>query len=100
MKTIQRLREEGYKVRVIHQRPIVEGKDGQDVYSGKGGLTVVQIKPPGSEKNYQGSARCSDKENFCRKTGRNVALGRALKAYQEDKADGAIAIAVYTPFGS
>ena len=45
----------------------------------KGGLTVVVVYPPGRAYSTMGVAECSKKDNFCKKIGRDIALGRALK---------------------
>lgn len=44
----------------------------------KGGLTLVQVEF--ADGNVaRGAARCSPRDNYCKATGRNIALGRALK---------------------
>jgi hypothetical protein len=54
----------------------------------KGGATVVELYLAGEEPNQmtfvgQGSARCSDRDNYSRRMGRTIALGRALKGTEE-----------------
>jgi hypothetical protein len=87
--TIQQLRNNGYKVRVLHNRLYngyhkwqVGAKDRAS-FSGipidpdaKGGSTQVVIDSPDG-KHYQGLAICSKKENYNKKMGVRIALGRS-----------------------
>lgn len=98
--SVHELRQQGYKVRVGHKRyqytgigpagcSLVFRKDyevSESVYGmaaipwqplPKGGLTVVEITTPEGE-TLTGVAECSVKDQFNRKIGLNIALGRAL----------------------
>lgn len=79
--TVEQLRKSGYKVRVIHTRrgktmPRLDGGMVQTV-SERGGKTVVQVRTPDGEE-LEGVAVCSVKDNFNRRLGVRIALGRAL----------------------
>lgn len=83
---IQQLRNEGYKVRVLHHR-LYNGYHKWQVgdksnYGGspidpdsKGGSTEIIIDSPSGE-HFQGVAICSKKENYNKKLGVKIALGR------------------------
>ena len=86
--TIQQLRNNGYKVRVLHNR-LYNGyhkwQVGGHEYiqrnapvdpDSKGGSTQVVIDSPSGE-HFQGLAMCSKKENYNRKMGVRIALGRS-----------------------
>lgn len=45
----------------------------------KGGLTAVAIERPDG-RTFYGYAVCSPRDNYCKAIGRQIALGRALKA--------------------
>lgn len=83
--TIQELRNAGYKVRVLHNR-LYNGYHKWQVGSkpqhygpidpdAKGGSTQVVIDSPSGE-HFQGLAICSKKENYNKKLGVRIALGR------------------------
>jgi hypothetical protein len=74
--TIKSLRQNGYKVRVMHSR--VYEKPNYDLKA-KGGLTEIEITTPDKTQTVKGSAKCSDVDCYSRKIGNNIALGRALK---------------------
>lgn len=104
--TIKSLRQSGYKVRVLHDRyvqPLVgkhgkfinlpgselshlteARKNGLDV-APKGGKTIIEVTvPQGSgilPATVTGVAECSLKDNYCKRTGIQVALGRAVKQF-------------------
>lgn len=87
--TVQELRNKGYKVRVLHNRLYngyhkwqVGARDSA-AFSGrpidpdsKGGSTQVIIDSPNGE-HFQGLAICSQKENYDKKMGVRIALGRS-----------------------
>lgn len=98
MKTVYELRKSGNKVQVMHWRwhryGLYSGGQEEDYYRknyedelsrqdlnkpclAKGGKTEVKITTPDGI-NAVGVAECSRKENFCRKRGLDIALGRAL----------------------
>jgi hypothetical protein len=72
--TEQDLKDQGYSVYVNHIRVW----DGKRLY-GKGGLTVVEINSPLQEAPVAvGMAVCSKHDNYNKKLGRTIALGRAI----------------------
>lgn len=87
--TVRELRNKGYKVRVLHSR-LYNGHHKWQVgsrdnagYSGrpidpdaKGGSTEIVIDSPDG-KRYHGTAICSKKENYNKKMGVRIALGRS-----------------------
>ena len=74
--TVEGLRASGYKVRVMHtRRPNSEGLNA------RGGKTVVEVTTPDGT-TLVGVSRCSRKENFNKKLGVRIALGRAFASIQ------------------
>jgi hypothetical protein len=84
--TVQQLRNNGYKVRVLHNR-LYNGyhawqngsrihTDGITEPDSKGGSTQVIIDSPDG-KHFRGLAMCSKKENYNKKMGVRIALGRS-----------------------
>lgn len=70
--TVESLRASGCKVRVMHtRRPNSEGVNA------RGGKTVVEVTTPDGI-TLVGVSRCSRKENFNKKLGVRIALGRAF----------------------
>ncbi|MEK6883940.1 MAG: hypothetical protein AABY22_30195 [Nanoarchaeota archaeon] len=56
------------------------------VFRAKGGFTFASIKDKnGNLCSFK--VKCSDKDNFCYRVGRNIALGRAYKAYLKAQED-------------
>lgn len=47
--------------------------------SPRGGFTVIEITSPDKQINTSGKAVCSDEDNYDRKVGNAIALGRAYK---------------------
>jgi hypothetical protein len=80
MKTIQQLRQEGYKVRVIHER-IVNNNDhkGGPKIEPRGGKTIIELTTPVGDKSVFAVAECSKSDNFDRKMGNRIALRRAFQ---------------------
>lgn len=100
--TIKSLRQSGYKVRVLHDRytqPLKDEigtieshlshlaearKNGFDV-APKGGKTIIEVTvPQGSgilPTTVTGVAECNLVDNYCKRTGINIALGRAIKQF-------------------
>lgn len=78
--TIQQLRNSGYKVKVLHHRKTVEEKGmwgkTRNRVSEKGGMTQVIIDSPSGE-HFIGEAVCSKKDNYNKKLGVRIALGRS-----------------------
>ncbi len=73
MNTVESLRKKGYKVRVHHYRKHGE----QSSPTSCGGKTVVEITTPDGI-TLVGKARCNRKENYNKKLGVRIALGRAM----------------------
>lgn len=69
--TIQQLRRQGYKIRVLHYR-----RETFDGFRPKGGFTHVIIDTPTGE-HFEGRAKCSDNENYNKKLGVRIAMGRS-----------------------
>jgi hypothetical protein len=85
MKTIKQLRQSGYKVRVLHNRCYdhIQKIDGyMEVVSNFGGSTKIELTTPDMLTTVVGEAFCSNDENFNRRLGNSIALGRALSQLQ------------------
>jgi hypothetical protein len=83
--TIKNLRRRGWKVRVLHQRNhfLRNRLDGtSSEVSAKGGQTEIQLTSPDGEFNVCGKSICSEEDNYDRKVGNAIALGRAWKKYE------------------
>ncbi len=90
--TVRELRQEqGYKVRVTHYRKtsknsdlysLADLRDGEfmDFVEAKGGKTVVEVQSPDGTE-LKGESICNNDDAFCKKTGRSLALARALGLY-------------------
>lgn len=76
METVESLRKLGWKVRVRHFR-----REASSEINPRGGKTIVEITLPDG-RTICGSARCSRKENFNKRLGVQIALGRAMKVAQ------------------
>lgn len=80
--TIRDLRNNGYKVRVLHFRrhksgPCIAGINfGCFEKDPKGGTTQVIIDSPTGE-HFEGEAKCSNQDNYNKKLGVKIALGRS-----------------------
>lgn len=78
--TVQELRNKGYKVRVLHIRDRIYKKRMDSSVNGsespKGGITHVIIDSPNGE-HFEGVARCSKQDNYNKKLGVRIALGRS-----------------------
>ena len=80
---IDDLAEVGYEVDIIHNRPTQwtinpDGTFGARIVKPRGGETIAQILVDGSVIS-EGEAYCSITDNYCRRTGALIALGRAEK---------------------
>lgn len=83
--TVQELRNSGYKVKVLHNR-LYNGYQkwetlGDDDYTfanpdSKGGSTQVIIDSPNGQ-HFEGHSICSKKDNYDKKMGVRIALGRS-----------------------
>jgi hypothetical protein len=79
MLTVHELRKRGYKVKVNHTRRLEIKSWQKDVFSPRGGVTEVIISDNSGSILGAAAAQCSKKDNFNRKRGVRIALGRALK---------------------
>ena len=80
-KTIKQLRQTGYKVRVLHTRNYdMKQRLGGEYreLSNFGGYTKIEVTTPDQSITVAGEAHCSTKDNFNRRVGNSIALGRAL----------------------
>jgi len=79
MLTVHDLRKQGYRVTVIHNRHMSSPNYfGKTILKTKGGLTEVVIES-NEQVMCRGHAVCSDKDDYNKKLGVRIALGRALK---------------------
>jgi hypothetical protein len=74
--TIKKLRQTGFKVRVIHARLF---EKNLNIPSGKGGTTTIEITTPDKQFNAEGFSKCSKEDSYNRKLGNSIALGRAVQ---------------------
>jgi hypothetical protein len=82
---IDELKSKGWRIDVIHERrhTLREKLNGmQRVVNPRGGRTVVILTDP-YHGIYTGVAQCADEDNYCKKTGRLVALARAMVQTEE-----------------
>ena len=80
--TIKDLRRQGYKVRVMHARHhVTKQKISGTVLdlSARGGSTTIELTTPDKQHTVFGKAVCSLEDNFNKKMGNSIALGRALR---------------------
>lgn len=79
---IDALAEQGLEVDILHMRrySTPEKFDEYPTLLAKGGVTVANILSlEDGELVVQGKAYCSEQENYNRKIGGHIALGRAIK---------------------
>ena len=77
MNTVHELRKRGFKVRVMHRRQYDNYSQHMRVLM-NGGTTIVNVTDPMGHTRT-GEAICSVHDQFNRKLGLRIALGRALK---------------------
>lgn len=84
MTTVRQLRQSGYKVKVLHHRNknIVAYQNNpyghkKEVIHNLGGKTQVIVDGPNGE-HFEGLAICSGLDNYNKKLGVKIALGRAM----------------------
>jgi len=83
--SIKNLRQRGWKVRVLHERNyfLRNRLDGNSTeVCARGGRTEIQLTSPDKQINVSAKSICSDEDNFNRKVGNSIALGRAWKKYE------------------
>lgn len=91
MTTVKELRQSGYKVMVLHHRSYKVHKVAnnpnqlvQKTIHNLGGKTEIVIDSPTGE-HYEGVAICSKVDNYNKKLGVKIALGRALFGENNDE---------------
>jgi hypothetical protein len=77
--TIHQLRRAGWKVRVIHGFTY-ESYIGSEITNLSDRFTRIELTSP-EGKDFVGIAYCSNNDQWNRKLGNRIALGRALKKY-------------------
>jgi hypothetical protein len=83
--TIKQLRQKGYKVRVMHSRnyhPIHKMDGVYKEVSSRGGSTTIELTTPDKQTTVFGKSVCSVEDNFNRRVGNAIALGRALEQFK------------------
>ena len=75
MLSVHELRTQGYKVKVFHNR-LVDDQTGEILC--RGGSTVIELTTP-DNVTYTHTAKCNEKDNYNKKRGVQIALGRILK---------------------
>ena len=86
--TIKDLRRQGYKVRVMHARHYVTKQKISGTVldlSARGGSTTIELTTPDKQHTVSGKAVCSLEDNFNKKMGNSIALGRALQQLENLK---------------
>jgi hypothetical protein len=78
--TIHQLRRAGWKVRVIHGFTY-ENYIGSEITNLSDRFTRIELTSP-EGKDSVGTAYCSNNDQWNRKLGNRIALGRALKNYK------------------
>jgi len=85
--TIHQLRRAGFKVRVHLKRDtfkVQKISGSYDEYLSKGGYTRIDLTTPDGKTTTQGESLCSREDQYVRKTGNAISLGRAIaKLLQE-----------------
>lgn len=72
---------QGFKVRVVH---LHRGNSSNNQRSGHEMVTLAEVRSQSTgEVITSAKARCSDKDNPRRQIGRQVAVGRAIRAFDE-----------------
>lgn len=74
-KTVEDIKRLGYKIKVYHDRL----KDSTGRILPRGGSTTVEITDNHGHTSF-GHAKCHEKDNFMKRIGIMIAIGRALKS--------------------
>jgi hypothetical protein len=79
---------EGLTVKYIHRRevePIEKAsiRHPHPTVAPRGGITTAFLSDADGRQVAQGVAVCHEKDNYNKRIGRAISLGRALKAYRE-----------------
>ncbi len=101
---VAELRQKGIRVSISHLRRFDNVEGDQEYYHRldipdkqplpRGGKTVVTITIPSTdslpEESFHAEAKCSDEDNYSKKTGVKIALGRAWYISQKPKEENLI----------
>jgi len=106
--TIQSLRRGGYKVRVIHGEVKNLADCENNLRQAADRYTLIQLTEIATSISVDGWAYCSKKDNYSRKLGNSIALGRALGNLEKYKAqvaggswyDPAVTLLTYKDYSS
>jgi hypothetical protein len=82
---IKELENSGWEVDVEHNRTYIISPSHQNEIYPRGGSTVAILTHRGTGQVIVGSAKCSEGDNYNRRIGATIALGRALKQKQIDE---------------
>ena len=80
--TVHQYRKNGWKVRVLHFRNF---QFGSDQPLPRGGRTNIELTTPDKKSTVIGVALCCDDDNYNKKIGVRIALGRAKKLLEQLK---------------
>jgi hypothetical protein len=89
--SVKSLRQNGFKVRVQHQRFCVGGgmlpeyqiRQEKFQFSPKGGKTTILVSRLSDGTNFTGEAVCSESDQFNRKMGVAISLGRLAEVAKQ-----------------
>lgn len=83
--TIQELKDAGYDVKVNHYRDVLRPQHLSCAAGGvvTGDATIVGVLRPGMDLPVYGTAYCHPNDQFNRRIGLTIALGRLMKALGE-----------------
>lgn len=78
---VKELKNLGYEVNIIHTRKHTFNAWGKRTLNSRGGKTVAVITRNG--KTASGVAICAETDNYCKDTGRKIALSRAFVEFPD-----------------
>jgi hypothetical protein len=75
-----------WRLKFFHERDVAENNSSQ-MFASRGGLTTVILDTMGEDGKWTefgafGQAFCHPQDNFCKETGRRVALEDLFKAHE------------------
>lgn len=87
--TVEQVKKDGFRVDIEHYRRLgdalvrasILNKEQHKDFSCRGGVTIVELSK--DNKTVRAFANCRNEENFNRKLGVRIALGRALKDFSK-----------------
>jgi hypothetical protein len=88
--SIHQLRRAGFKVRVHHKRDTFQVQKLSGNYNeflSKGGYTRIDLTTPDGKTTTTGESICSKQDQYVRKTGNVIALGRAIAEMLKENPD-------------